>query len=161
MIQGNLGFLEWISSLDFTLQGEARGHLQLACSAIHIKPLSGFQYETAGFMHALRFAGFAKACSEFDYGVIGVGALVAVYGQAQPACAMRRVGWLQIQLLRARAGVPTGQQISGIRQGKGGIARAHQAFGIGRDCGAAYIRFAAMFVGRTEREPTTRAGGVG
>jgi hypothetical protein len=69
----------------------------------------------------------AVAGDEFDLGVVGVFHPVAAHFQAQPLG-----GGVKVERRGAVAGVPGGQQVVGPLAHKGGVARTHEAFGIGR-----------------------------
>ena len=100
--------------------------------AIDVEPMPALAHETAGFMQPHCPPADAIARHEFHLGMRCVDGPVAPDFQSQPVHA-----GLKIDLCRARAGVPGGQQPGGVFLHKGAVARAHEAFGIGRRCAAA------------------------
>lgn len=107
--------------------------------AIDVEPMPALTHEAAGFMQPHGPAADAIARHEFHLGMRCVDGPVAADFQPQPLYAR-----LEVNLCRARAGVPGGQKPSGVFLHKGAVARAHEAFGIGHRYAAAAPARAAV-----------------
>lgn len=111
---------------------------------VTIKPASVHALEAADLVQTMGAAIELVAGNEFDRGVVGVLCGEITDLQAQP---LRSGFFVQTQIGRARGGVPGGLQPGSIAQDKGGIARAHQVFGIGHGLAAVNETATAVFEG--------------
>src|SRR5690606_21685051 len=92
-------------------------------------PVDALEAAVLGHLHRTAAAG-AVTRDELDLGGLITGDHVAFDAQSQPLRALARLV-VQRQLFRPRLRVPAGQQVSGVLEHIGAVARAHQRFGIG------------------------------
>ena len=128
--------------------------------AIQVPPASIFADKATGFVQAHRPPRQAVAGDKFDLGVRIVDTLMAAHLQTQPAGVR-----IQLQRGRPRAGVPGGQQIARLLTHKRTVARAHQAFCIGRWDGVRRRQKTTAALGKTDRcifaRPASARAGCG
>lgn len=142
------------SGKDIDVRAPSARHL-----AVDIEPAPVAAYEAAALVQAHAPAVKAAAGHEFDLGVIGGGCIEGPDAQPQPFNAR-----FESKRGRAVGGFPGGKQVIGPPQHIGAIARAHQAFGVGRgrvfvvfDIAPAAVHVAERFL---SRGLAARAGGV-